>query len=213
VYSGLDRARKVPLARLAVRKTTGLVCTWDSPKGERIFCSYYSSSCGGSTQSADAIRRNSAIPPLAGNVACPCCETTDNCHWGPVRLAKTFLTARLRDRYERFSTIGPIDQVEVARATPAGRPVTLLFRDAEGREIELESENFRLTMDPSGRTIRSTFFALVDEGLSISLADGRGFGHGVGMCQHGAEQLARQGQKAGRILKHYYPNSRLKRVY
>jgi stage II sporulation protein D len=44
-------------------------------------------------------------------------------------------------------------------------------------------------------------------------SSGRGFGHAVGMCQCGAEGMARQGNSAEKILYYYYPGSKLIRVY
>jgi stage II sporulation protein D len=42
---------------------------------------------------------------------------------------------------------------------------------------------------------------------------GRGYGHGVGMCQCGAQAMARQGKTARHILFYYYPSSNIVRVY
>jgi stage II sporulation protein D len=42
---------------------------------------------------------------------------------------------------------------------------------------------------------------------------GRGYGHGVGMCQCGAQAMARQGKTARQILFYYYPGSNIVRVY
>jgi SpoIID/LytB domain protein len=42
---------------------------------------------------------------------------------------------------------------------------------------------------------------------------GAGFGHGVGMCQDGAEGMAIRGYNYREILKHYYPNTKLKIIY
>ena len=44
-------------------------------------------------------------------------------------------------------------------------------------------------------------------------SDGRGFGHGVGMCQCGAEGMARAGAKTDNILSYYYPGSKIKKLY
>lgn len=38
---------------------------------------------------------------------------------------------------------------------------------------------------------------------------GRGVGHGVGLCQLGAADMARRGASFAQILAHYYPNTRL----
>jgi stage II sporulation protein D len=44
---------------------------------------------------------------------------------------------------------------------------------------------------------------------TVFLLDGRGWGHGVGMSQWGAEGYARHGYSYRRILEHYYPGTRL----
>jgi len=213
VYPGLERRRQVPLAEWAVHRTRGLVCTWHSPAGWKIFCTYYSSACGGWTQSADAIREGSAIPPLEGNVRCVHCRDAPGFSWGPVTIRKTALAERLRERYALFRKMGRIRRVEVLRRTPAGRPVVIGLIDEQGRTARLEAENFRLALDPTGRLFRSTLCRLVDEPDRIVIEDGRGFGHGVGLCQYGAEGLARGGMKAGAILRRYYPGCRLSRAY
>ncbi|MBI4581121.1 MAG: SpoIID/LytB domain-containing protein [Planctomycetes bacterium] len=76
VYRGIERERLVPQAAPAVRETRGIVCTWAGPAGEKIFCAYYSSRCGGTTAAALNLGENVPIPPLAGGVACPYCRFT-----------------------------------------------------------------------------------------------------------------------------------------
>ena len=43
--------------------------------------------------------------------------------------------------------------------------------------------------------------------------EGAGFGHGVGMCQTGAIGMAEAGHDYRAILEHYYPGSRLRKLY
>ena len=43
--------------------------------------------------------------------------------------------------------------------------------------------------------------------------DGRGFGHGVGLCQYGAEGMSRKGRGFVDILRYYYPGAVLERAY
>jgi stage II sporulation protein D len=56
--------------------------------------------------------------------------------------------------------------------------------------------------------IRSTTFKVVQV-AGHWIFEGRGFGHGVGLCQHGARSLADQGHPYSSILKHYYPTAQL----
>lgn len=46
----------------------------------------------------------------------------------------------------------------------------------------------------------------------VFIVSGRGWGHGVGMSQYGAQGFASHGWRHGRILAHYYPGTRLERV-
>ena len=54
--------------------------------------------------------------------------------------------------------------------------------------------------DGNGRAICYTF-------------TGRGWGHGVGMCQYGAYGLGKMGLKYDAILKHYYTGIELTKAY
>src|SRR5690606_25278824 len=153
------------------------------------------------------------VRPLSGGVRCDYCADSPYYRWEPVVLEKSLITQRLRDRYAAFRKLGRIEYMEVVKATADGRPVRFSFSDAQGRRVELEAENFRLSVDPTGRIIRSTFFVPVVEEDTITLSGGRGFGHGIGLCQYGAAALAASGWQASQILSFYYLGSRIVRAY
>ena len=50
-------------------------------------------------------------------------------------------------------------------------------------------------------------------GSPVFVISGRGWGHGVGMCQYGAYGLAKMGLKYDEILKHYYTGIDLTQAY
>lgn len=54
--------------------------------------------------------------------------------------------------------------------------------------------------------LKSTRFTFSVEGKTLNFI-GRGFGHGVGLCQWGSKAMADRGRKYSEILAHYYPNS------
>jgi stage II sporulation protein D len=212
VYIGVQSdARAAPAAR-AVRETRGLVCTWDSPEGPRVFPTYYSSTCGGCTRVARVRSNEPAFSPLCGGVLCDYCRHSPVYRWEPLRLDKSVVTAKLRRQYPLFSSIGQIEAIEVVESVQ-GRPVRLKLLDGRGRSIDLDAEDFRLSLDSSGRLLKSTYCVPVSQGATFVFTEGRGFGHGVGMCQYGADGMARAGKTPGEILRHYYPSTELIRAY
>ena len=74
-----------------------------------------------------------------------------------------------------------------------------------GRET-VDGEAFRAAVCQATHwgTLRSLFLEIRREGEMI-VCTGRGLGHGVGLCQYGALELARQGWSWRRILGFYYP--------
>jgi stage II sporulation protein D len=59
--------------------------------------------------------------------------------------------------------------------------------------------------------VPSVFFELEREGDEV-IFSGRGSGHGVGLCQWGAKEMAQQGHDFRAILLHYYPGTSLARM-
>lgn len=60
--------------------------------------------------------------------------------------------------------------------------------------------------------LRSTFFTITQNGNSVDI-NTKGFGHGVGMSQYGAEGMALKGYKYDEILKYYYQGVEIKKIY
>ncbi len=213
VYAGIRPERQTLATDAAVEATRGVVCTWNTPAGPRIFCTYYSAVCGGWTQPASAIANDEEIPPLCGGVECGFCSIARSYRWGPERIPRAVVAANLRERYARFGDLGPVEVVEPLEPVAGGRPSRIRVADANGHGGTLRAEDFRLAVDPTGRVLRSTYCRITIEGNDVVFSDGRGYGHGVGLCQWGAEGLARAGRTAGEILAFYYPGSRLSLAY
>jgi len=53
--------------------------------------------------------------------------------------------------------------------------------------------------------LKSTFFSCYPDGDEVVL-EGRGFGHGVGLCQEGAMKMAKLGYTFDQIIRYYFPN-------
>ena len=96
------------------------------------------------------------------------------------------------------------EQIEVLRYSSSGRVEQVAVGDTRltGRELR------RLL---GGRALKSTLFNLrVNDGSVLFM--GSGAGHGVGLSQWGARELALQQQSYREILNHYYPGTSLRRL-
>ena len=215
MYVGIDADAEKTKAAQGAEATRGIVCTWPYPEGDRIFCTYYHAVCGGCTQDASLVNNVRPIPPLAGGVKCDHCwrAPEGTYRWKLVTYSKKHIGQALSERYQAFRKLGQVKKVEVATRTPQGRARTIRLTDSSGASADLRAEAFRLTVDPTGMTLKSTHFRIRDDGDAVTFTHGRGWGHGLGMCQWGAEGMARKSATAEQILAHYYPGSKLTKVY
>ena len=105
-----------------------------------------------------------------------------------------------------------VARVEVANTFgDGGRAAGIRVVDEAGAAVIVDANYFRGILGPS--RILSTWFDIEDRGKSIALVNGRGWGHGVGLCQYGARYLADRGKTAEEILRFYYPKVELVRAY
>ena len=132
------------------------------------------------------------------------------------------------DKFRWNKTISAPDWKTVESKLGIGRikRVTDLARGFSGRiyqmsfigDQETKTVKKELTIRQLLGSLRSSCFIAawkLDSAGYIVGADlsGAGFGHGVGMCQTGAQALAKRGWTFDRILAHYYPGSLLKKWY
>jgi stage II sporulation protein D len=197
----------------AVRRTRGVVLTCEQSDQQRIFEALYSSTCGGATASAEAFSGRPAVGPLEGSVRCSYCAAADSpfLSWPDVRMAGAVVWRRLSAAYPSLRGLERIERIGVAERNEHGRPTLLRLSGAQGRERTLRPERLRVAV-AEGR-IRSSWFDVREAGDDFVFSDGHGFGHGVGLCQYGAEGMARTSKSAAEILAYYYPGSRLARAY
>jgi stage II sporulation protein D len=229
VYKGV--AAETVRTNNAVNATAGMVlcCEQESDTCEQ-FPSYYSSVCGGHTENAQDVFGESS-PALAG-VECQYCHQItrpDIFYWPMAKFDKKFATAKIVERYPDLNDLGKIETIEPAKENSYDstilrdgllpktsnfkRIVSVKLTGSTGKTGYLRAEDMRLAIDSTGAKIQSascTIVSFKDEFLFIA---GKGFGHGVGMCQYGARQMAREGKTAQEILNFYYPGSRIKILY
>ena len=207
----------------AVNKTYGqvLVCK-DSFGNEEIFPAYYSSVCGGNTENSKGVFGDSF--DTLTSVTCPYCKKVAKpgfYFWPTAQFDKTYVTERLHQRYPKLKQLGTITNIEAEKQSDFqgaygkySRLTLVKLSGSNGKSDFLRGEDFRLSVDPSGRKLRSAIFKIVnwtDDKWTFS--SGRGFGHGVGMCQCGAQGMARAGKTAEEIVGFYYRGSKIVNIY
>jgi len=213
VYQGLRFDATGRAATLATRATRGVVCTYLAGDTPAVFPTYYSAACGGVTQSANVFGEAAPLPVLGGGVPCDYCSIApgETYRWGAVSMPLADVEQRLCAREPDLERLRPLAAVEAATRDEAGRLLRIRLTATAGQTYEMDAERFRLAL--GARVVRSAFCDIqMDTGV-VTFANGRGFGHGVGLCQWGMEGQARTGKRAGDILRYYYPGTILRRLY
>lgn len=184
---------------------------------EELFPAYYSSACGGHSENSLNVFGDS-FRPLDG-VPCPYCVNIakpDRFFWSAVQFDKSAVSEKLLQKYPKLKSLGKIISISPAEQTNYGnfsRLTSIRLIGSTGNSDSIRAEDLRLTIDPSGSQIKSMICQIVNRDNKWVFTDGRGYGHGVGLCQCGAEGMAREGKQAFEILLYYYPGSKIVRIH
>ncbi len=160
----------------------------------------YSRSCGGTTEDARAVWPELRAPFLRSRADryCPR-QPAAEWHWSApaAEIVAALGRSQLRAPAE-------ITGIAIAQRTASGRAQVLTLAGA-GEPVRVSASSFRFAI---GRalgfsTLRSDQWSAVREGAQLSFV-GRGEGHGVGMCQLGADEMGVEGRTYREILAFYY---------
>jgi stage II sporulation protein D len=214
VYGGANAER--PVADAAVLATAGRVLRYAG----RIADTPYHSTCGGMTaetgevwtgeSGAPYLRRVDDHIPGTGRAYC---DISPRYEWAREMSAEEVgaaVTRYLRSR-GGSQAIGVARAMTVESRTPSGRIGTLRVEGSSG-ETTLRGNAIRYALRVAGgELVNSTYFSIESSGSGTRgrrfTLRGRGYGHGIGMCQWGAIGRARAGQDAATILQTYYPGT------
>ena len=215
-YKGIDH--EAASTNAAVDETRGLVLAAGPTGAEKVFPTYFSGVCGGVTASGADVFDNT-LPALAERTADGCIDAP-RYRWPEFSVRKDELTRRIRIWGTRqgmsIANCGMIRSVDILQRNPLGRPTRFVIVDDADRRFTLASEQFRNACNADGPKdvqFLSSFFTPVDAGDSIRITDGRGWGHGVGLCQYCALGWSKKGVDYKAILAQSYPGAVLVRAY
>ncbi len=222
-YSG---ATTILAARDAVKDTRGVVLT-DHGK---LLRAYYSSCCGGRPAAAADVWPTgpgfefNRAAPLQGKSREFACEPSPLFRWEVTR-SEDDLSQRLRawgrSAGNPVKTMGRLRGVEMERASASGRPARYRVTDDKGKTFSLSAEELRVACNQNAdglapitreTRVNSGDLAIDVRGAVVKIS-GRGFGHGVGMCQWCAKGMADKGQNWRHMAELFYPGVEVVRVY
>lgn len=221
-YGGV--AVEDPTADRALDETAGLVL---HANGEPVNA-YFSSCCGGWTAAREDVWELPPEPHLVSQSDVPgggrdldeaFCSGSSSFTWEAEWSGSEILELVRTRLRETASEPVPVEittvrDLRIVETSARGRIRWLEVETAEGTwRVFADRVRWLLRRPGSGGILRSAWFELDvrKQGGRVSRvrATGRGYGHGVGMCQNGALGMARRGFSYREILAHYYPGTRL----
>jgi stage II sporulation protein D len=184
----------------AVRETAGETL-WSGGQRAHVF---YTQHCGGVSEAASAVWPEEKASYLAGQHSDPYCLRRSPAQW------QTRISLRQLDeifRAQGWHTPSPITGIRVAQRDATGR-AQLLLVTGHGAPAQLSASSFHFAVDRAlgWNQMRSDWYSLTLSGADLDIR-GRGYGHGVGLCQAGAFEMATEGRSDTEILSFYFPGT------
>lgn len=185
-YKGKSRLNS--LIYKAAKETKGKVL---ADMYNNLIITPYHSNCGGITSNADEVWQKNL--PYLVCVRDPFCTQGRNAAWN-----KRISVVDWKD-YLRKNGIH----------TKNNRPDNFVFSQFIRKKFyKYKNQNILLTKIREDWNLKSSFFSIKADN-NMLLLDGKGFGHGVGLCQEGAIEMAKVGYTYLDILHFYFKNVNL----
>ena len=193
VYKGVQEEHRS--TSRAVLATKGQVLTY---KGALIK-SYFSSSIGGMSAAGYEIGDNK---PYLKPVKSYGSKQNPNNSWA--------MQTSLKKLQQQYKTT-QIKSINVASRSTSGRINKINIKDSRGKITSIRGDHFRAKMGYSNMKSTRAQMSISKSGNLV--IKGSGYGHGVGMGQWEAQELARRGASYSQILSHFYQGTSLQKLY
>lgn len=198
VYHGAHREDR--RAYEGVRATTGMVLT----RGGVIFPAFYHSTCGGYTENAHNVWKDMTSSPAI---------IDRYCRYAPYH--EWFLRIPRTEFLAIMTQVGILKPRQLLLGVgrfpfPDSPRTDEMIITTDSGDVHVKATQLRQIL--GYKRLKSTWFNVGIEGDEVVFA-GRGFGHGVGLCQWGAKGMAEAGYTYKEILKHYYNDAEIGRMY
>ncbi len=228
-YEGIRRRNERAIE--AVHQTRGEVLTYDG----KICDTRYHKCCGGKTELFENCWEETEPHPYLESIADPFCDTRDRAvlqqvlndydletmdfHDWQVTYTQTELSAIVKQK--SGIDFGIITNLIPIKRGPSGRIYELQIVGTNRTKTiskELKIRNWlshshlyssAFSVEKHEREIRNQKSEIQEKSEMLFTLTGKGWGHGVGLCQIGAAVMASQGYDYRQILSHYFPKARI----
>ncbi len=185
----------------AVQTTHGLVLWWH----EKPIPAFFHSCCGGRTEQAERVWSWASNLPFFTAKSDPYCRECPSDAW-EYQVSKEELSMLIH-----LSSLGTGDVHHlIPHSLDQGPRVHEVALITSQETVRLSSDRLRELLGYAN--LKSTSFNILELGNEFVFL-GEGAGHGVGLCQWGAYEMARQKKKYDDILRFYYPGVAIKKLY
>ena len=214
VYGGEGSERT--LSNKAIKETRGLILTYNNTPA----VTFYHSTCGGFTEDGTNVFSVKNAPYLQSikDGEEPLCSISPKFSWTEFYTSMEFIQ-RLRAAGLVSGFAWKIDSLNINTRFKSGRvnelQVTLKDDSNHVKIIKMNGNNIRsiIRTGDNNAILNSNLFDIrKDEHANVTII-GRGYGHGVGLCQFGAITLSKMGKDYNYILSHYYPGTKITKQY
>jgi stage II sporulation protein D len=185
----------------AIESTTGKVLTYNN----NYIKGWFNAACGGTTARAkEGLAYPGAEPPYTVTKHCPEAKYSppEVKHW-----TATYTHTELASLLKKLN-IKSVKKLEILKKSASGRVERWRIIHTGGT-VEISGQDLRIYLDPM-RMRSNVITKFADDGTKVTM-EGRGFGHGVGLCQWGAYTLAKEGKKAEEIARYYFPGTKVEK--
>lgn len=195
VYGGLESEDE--RSNRAVEETKGEVLVYKGELAQTLF----HASCGGHTENPNNVWNWENEPPeyLEGR-SDKFCKVSPHNDWKN-RISADVIRARLSRAGYR---VGAIKKIKISGEDGSGRAKFLKIYSRSGTTL-VPASKFRMAVDTW--LVKSTMFNDITRRGDDFEFSGRGWGHGVGLCQWGAKVMGDEGFDYREILRFYYPGA------
>lgn len=177
--------------RRAIEETRGEILVH---QGEPIYAWFHSHSGGVTAMAKEGLGYEKDEPPYIRSVQV---SESAKAHKEAVSWEASFPLSTVQTAIDGFGG-GDASQLQIAETGPSGRVTS--FR--AGGQGSIPAPAFRLAL--GGTKMRSTFLTELRVKDGNVFMQGKGYGHGVGMSQWAAYDMAEQGMKAEDIVKEFF---------